>query len=354
MAQSMTEVLVKAIFEHPGGGGGLVLLPWDQTKDLDVLSVTLPAAAKEAEPETEVVLPSTFAAEWEAAAWPRALPRDYWNVTLDDHKLVEKIVPYGSVFPQRQALIADLLRCHNLVGQAKANHSTLTVHYQGHEHEAWQHFWRSTLGSERVQESWPSQIMMVDSVVQPPELDELHQRLEASPTTVYIERIQPSNLSRCQALASRFQHAWLVSSCHSSFPRGSLHFVGQGYPAASGSGRTLKVVTAAFLSLQQQLSVRHYRNLQRWHWLQLFPRTTRAVFVQQPVYQAWEEEQRAFWQQWQHPPELKHHCAPTSPVPEHYSAPTSPVPEQHYVAPTSPLPLPLDANPSEVWDELQI
>lgn len=323
---SITEVLVQAVFEHPGGHG-LSVPQWHRSQDLEVIAV--PVAECEADASTPPLAGSLESLL--EVVLPRTIQRDS-NLVFDDHKLVEKIVPYGSVFPMRQALWADLLQFQNLWGQVvQTTLPPVRVGYVGHDQAAWTAFCDQL--QSPVALSWPVQVAVVDSVVEPPPLAQLQagQVVVPSPTSVYIERVNVRQLERCLDLARLFQRVWLVSSCHSGFPLGGIHIVCQGGPrteAEAAARRNLSTLTVAFLSVFQRLYARHHRNQGRWQWIQLFPRQLRTVFTEQPVYQAWEDETRRYWQPFQRRPSSPHVTyAPTSP---HYR-PTSPA-----YAPTSP------------------
>jgi len=325
---SITEVLVQAVFEHPGGHG-LSVPPWHRTQDLDVVAV--PVSDRDA--ETLAPLSGDLESLL-AVVLPRTIQREA-PLVMDDHKLVEKIVPYHSVFPMRQALWADLLQFQDLWGQvARASAPPVRVGYIGHDQAAWREFWGQL--QFPVALDWPVQVAFVDSVVDPPTLAQLRAGhiVLPSPTSVYIERVNVRNLERCLDLARLFQHVWLASSCHSGFPLGGIHIVCQGGPRTEAtSQRNLTALTTAFLAVFQRLYARHHRNQGRWRWIQLFPRQVRTVFTEQPVYLAWEDEIRRYWQQFQPHPVTS--SAPTSPT----YRPTSPMyaPTSPTYRPTSPM-----------------
>lgn len=329
----LTELLVHGLFEHVGVQG-LRIPQWDRQQDLEVLAALVTPGSDKAssiplDTLLSVVLPPGL------GLTPASPP------TLDDHKLVEKIVPYTSVLPMRQALFADLAQFEQLWASVVQQHVHPQVGYHGHDVAAWHAFWQPVQG---VLQATPSHWLLVDSAVDVPPLEQLYAALEPSATTVYLERVNVRALDRCWAVAQCFRRVWLVSSCHSGFPLGSLHLVCQDGPwrALDAPVRETSVTLAA-LSVLQRLCVRQHRNFERWKWIQLFPRQLRSALTTQPVYQAWEQERRRFWQTYcPRPP-----SPPPSPV---YHHPTSPV--YHY--PTSPGYAPTSPRAGEAPDALTL
>lgn len=294
---ALVESLVDSVFQHIHGG---LTYTWDYTLDLSVLCEQMKDIT---DPETPIP------------------PNEYTLFLSPDIDLyalksvpitTEKIQPFcTSVFPTRQAFFADMIRHFSRFLDTT---KPLKIHYRGHEQRAWNDFWtHCNIVFQNVETC--ADFIMIDStfdVLQLP-IDQVRvlcdkEVKDVKEVTTYIELVHSENLIRYVEMAQHFETCFFASSPHSGFPENNVYFVGCGL-RKSNNPNNHKSVYSTFIRLYQKTCLRWHRTVQRYHYVQMYPKER---LYEQPVFLKWQQDMTEYWQQFKPPPSPSYN--PTSPV----------------------------------------
>jgi hypothetical protein len=295
--------MLHAVFSRQDGCG-LSVPKINKSLDLDRLSVTISTSNQDLVTQEEVVKRVDI---MQAVFLPLDILKERKPV-LDDRRLVDKIVPYGSRMSVNQSLFVDLITWNEPKILCSRR---LRVTYSGQFGTDWYDFW-STLGTDNISFGTPANVLLFDTILNLPPIHNLPSFL-VDESAVYIERVDLGNLNRYCQLAQHFRLSWFVSTCYSAFPRPLIHFIGHGFTMNVRPSIQFADISVAILSMWQQLCTREYRSNNRWKWISLFPHEQRSVFTTQADFIAWELEFTERFNRWRDVYEDKSQYCPTSP-----------------------------------------
>ncbi len=298
MADSITEMLVDAVFCRESSGFSLAVPTIKLEEDLKFLNVQL---LKPALRTTDVsVLDLAIPDDTKKSRDPPQLDRH----VVDKCKLYNQ-EPYHPLCVSHM-FFGEIFRFQDLLGCVERLQNPRQLAYSGPYPRDWWSFWETVLPRQQFADGNTSvstvfvdsrvSTLFVDSCVDNTAMD--LEQLATGPHTIYIRRFNVNVDGWANVLSTvveRFDDCWFVSSIHSGFPEPSILLVCRGYQPHI---RAPKDVVLGYADILRKVAVRRQRNLARLDWLALYPHTSRSKFTEQSAYHDWAFDMGMFWNGW--------------------------------------------------------